>query len=282
MARGDKNESTSWANSTDGRVHGVTSEGVTVTLSVPAGAHPLALILATSVQRAMDAAEHVGDLGQLSKDQLYYLLNDVRRFSAAAGTLEEALILANRDSGASWADLGNALDTSRSAARERYQRIEKARQVGLNTRGLADADAERAAVEDVLVISQAESDLGPCPQCRRPIMTGDEIAWLDHALTHVSCAVVALADDPMPVLRTEPAHEWDVIVTDAREGAQWRWTGAGGGRWGIYPQGSSVPTWVDLVATYGPMSLYAGEIAPPVPGGLWASKPASASDEADR
>lgn len=135
---------TSW---TERQYRGVPyGDPVTIPLNVSGNDHPGAVLIALHAPRALAAYQHVSELADLSKDDLYELLSDVRKLAAAAAVIEETLILRHREAGASWAELGAALDTGRSAAKERYTRIQYANSRGLNTRGLADQDAEYRAV----------------------------------------------------------------------------------------------------------------------------------------
>lgn len=124
------------------RLYGIPEGGAEITIRVPADAHPTAVMLAGSLERLMTAAIHARELDQLTEGQAYSLLNDVRRAANAAQSIEEDLILALRAAGASWATLASALDTGRSAAKERHDRIARAARRGLNTRGLDDTEAE--------------------------------------------------------------------------------------------------------------------------------------------
>lgn len=119
----------------------------TVEITVTGRDHPSALLIAANAGRAVATAQHLDELSDIPTGELYYLLNDVRKLATAAAVIEEALILRYRASGASWADLGAALDTGRAAARERHNRIQAAHTLGLNLRGAEDHDAERHARE---------------------------------------------------------------------------------------------------------------------------------------
>lgn len=116
---------------------------VTIPITVNADDHPSAVLTARLAPLAVDTWRHIDELPSLGKDRLYYLLNDVRKLAAAVETLEEDLILKYRDAGASWAELGAALDVHRQTARDRYHAIVRANDRGLNLRGAEDADIER-------------------------------------------------------------------------------------------------------------------------------------------
>lgn len=133
---------------TEKRIHGISyGEPTSIPLTVSGGDHPGAILIALHAPRALAAYLHHDELGDLSEDELYSLLNDVRKLAAAAESIEQELIVRLRGAGASWATLGAALDVTRSAAREKFGRIEAARERGLNLRGTEEAD-ERPATEE--------------------------------------------------------------------------------------------------------------------------------------
>lgn len=140
---GPDNDAVHWADRHPrGIPHG---EDVTIPITINADDHPSAILTARLAPLAVDTWRHIDELDTLDKDRLYYLLNDIRKLAAAAETLEEDLILKYRAAGASWADLGAALDAARQTARDRYHRIVAANARGLNLRGAEDAETEAQA-----------------------------------------------------------------------------------------------------------------------------------------
>lgn len=125
--------------------HGVPYGAPTeIPISVSGDDHPGAVLIALHAPRAVAAYQHFDDLADLSKDDLYHLLNSVRKLTSAAGAIEEELIVRLREAepNASWAELGAALDVKRQAAKERYLRIKRAHEQGLSERGMAHETAE--------------------------------------------------------------------------------------------------------------------------------------------
>lgn len=100
-----------------------TGRETTIALRVAGDDHPGAILTALQAQAAVAAYQHIHELAQLDSDKLYHLLISVRKLGDVTRELEERLLVLLRDSGASWAVLGAALETTRAAARERYQRI---------------------------------------------------------------------------------------------------------------------------------------------------------------
>jgi hypothetical protein len=133
-------------NWTDRTIYGIPmGKTIDVPLTVTGGASPGAALIALNAGRAIAAYQHLSELAELDKGTLYELLNDVRKLAAAAETIEEELIVRHREAGASWAELAAALDIdSRQVAKERYLRIKRANERGLNTRGLAAEEGPSA------------------------------------------------------------------------------------------------------------------------------------------
>lgn len=133
---------------TDQHVRGITpGQDVTIPITVNADDHPAAILIARLAPLAVAAYRH--DLDDLDKARLYYLLNDIRKLAAAAEVLEEDLVLRYRAAGASWAELGAALDAPRETARSRHAAIVKANARGLNLRGAAADEGREHRIPDV-------------------------------------------------------------------------------------------------------------------------------------
>lgn len=118
---------------------------VRVPLTVTGGAdHPGAVVVALRAQRVVAAYRHWDDLGDVAVDELADVLRDAVRLATQANALAETLILRMRDrdesTRASWAAIGDALGTTRAAARERYQRIHAAAELGMTAAWMRDQD----------------------------------------------------------------------------------------------------------------------------------------------
>lgn len=108
------------ANRTRGIPAGQTT---TVRLTVTSGKSAAATVIALAAPNAVWAARHSEELSELPTEELYELLIDVSRLAETTAALQRKLMLELRASGASWSKLGAALDVTRSAAKDRHDRI---------------------------------------------------------------------------------------------------------------------------------------------------------------